>query len=911
MPQPKPRGQTFLDQLKFALEHFDQPAHLGTESPLAAPYFLGTALDTAALTATGRGETLCAAITACMESMWGGPLPGRGTQILAQASGNDATSDQYACLILDLNYFKAHYSPAPRTQAEIYHDILHISRPTHDRHLRAALERLAALLLQRLRPIVHAEVAIAPPVLVGRDTALSTIHDALMARHSVGLAGPGGIGKTSLAASISDRWPSPAVFWYTFRPLLNDQVESLLFAVAHFLHKHGASTLWHQLVADGGQIKDLGMTVGLAIADLDVLPYAPLLCFDEMDFLRPLTSDQPNPRHVQILELLESLRGHAAMLLIGQRAFWASDQIVNLEEWTVAQLETWLQIQGLTPQPEDTAQLLAYTAGNPRLAELCVAYYHTGAAESLADALAQLPHFHALLPLWLRLERRLPRAERIILEQLSVFRAHAPADVWQAGALAEREAFSQLIARKLVRVDAQGGVGLLPALQSVIYDELPAERQRELHAAAAEIRATRGEYTAAAFHYIAADQPETAVALWFPQRTAAIHRGEGAAARAIFAPIPPRHLSPRRAKELLLLRSELHALLGQPHQVIAELDSAEWRAGDPATPQAMLRIGQAHESQGSADIALDRYQAGLEAVHELLGTSAQLYVQRSLTYLRQRDMQNAWREANLAQFHSVTMLGIVHDQRGDYTTARDHYLSALALAETSDYPAGIAQTYHYLAMLHGRRLEMDRAQEYFEAAMRFYTQIGDRVQAEYVRGNLASAYIQARDFGAALGPASRALRFFQAMGNPFRTAQNASNLAEAHAELGQLDEAQHFAELVLNLEEPHSHPYALYTLGTVNRKRDDLARAQAYYDQCRQFAESNDDTYLLAFAVRALGEVYMDAHNLHSARDAFHQAEVLFLRLDIQEEVSQTRTLLAVCDASGANFEASTASRPA
>ena len=51
---------TFLDQLKFALEHNRTPVQLGAESPLAQPYFLGRALHAQgdATTDAGRGVVL-------------------------------------------------------------------------------------------------------------------------------------------------------------------------------------------------------------------------------------------------------------------------------------------------------------------------------------------------------------------------------------------------------------------------------------------------------------------------------------------------------------------------------------------------------------------------------------------------------------------------------------------------------------------------------------------------------------------------------------------------------------------------------------------------------------------------------------------------------------------------------------
>ena len=58
----------------------------------------------------------------------------------------------------------------------------------------------------------------------------------------------------------------------------------------------------------------------------------------------------------------------------------------------------------------------------------------------------------------------------------------------------QADALAQLIGRRLVQQDEQGGVALLPALREVVYAELPVEAQEDLHGQAAQIRAERGEY---------------------------------------------------------------------------------------------------------------------------------------------------------------------------------------------------------------------------------------------------------------------------------------------------------------------------------------------------------------------------------------------------------------------------------
>jgi tetratricopeptide (TPR) repeat protein len=221
----------------------------------------------------------------------------------------------------------------------------------------------------------------------------------------------------------------------------------------------------------------------------------------------------------------------------------------------------------------------------------------------------------------------------------------------------------------------------------------------------------------------------------------------------------------------------------------------------------------------------------------------------------------------------------------------------LSTTRAATTPLPSATTHHYLALLAGRRHDLAAAGAHFEQAIVFYERVGDQVNREVVRSNLASVSIQARQFAAALEPASQALRFFAAMGNSVRVAQNASNLAEAHAELGNLEDAERNVQIVLGQEEPQSHPYALYTLGTVYRRRGNWRAAARYYEQSRRIAEANDDAYLLAFACRALGEVIRGEGQAERAREHFGQALALFTRLNIPDEVRETERLAAQGDA--------------
>lgn len=904
---------SYFEQIKWALENYAVPTTLGTDSPLAAPYFLGAALHGVTPTTAVRGMVLCAEIDKAVASLWGAPLPVDATALMAAVAEEAETQGRggrYDCLILELNYFKRCYKPAPKSQAEIYNDILHISRPTHDRHLHDAVQRLGALLLQRIRPAIRPEKPMLHHDLIGREQIQRQLLAALQVGKSVSLTGPGGVGKTSVATAITEQWHSPAVFWFTLRPTFNDQLDSLLFALGHFLHEQGASTLWHQLVADGGRLKNVNLALGLTRSDLAALTHQPLLCFDELDFLRPLTLDAPNPKHVQLLEFIDSLRNHTPLLLIGQRAFWESDVVYAVEALAPAQLATLLANLAIPATHEDIARLHVYTGGNPRLVELCGALYWVNPAEPLTTVLDQLPQSPALLPLWHRLERRLPASERRLLQTLAVFRTPAPADAWTEATRDDAETLQQLIQRRLVQQDERGGITLLPALRQVIYDELPVEQREQYHLQAAALRTARGEYTAAAYHLHQADQPEAAVELWYPQRRTEIQRGQGAAALAIFEQISQRRLTQRRAQELALLRSELYELSGQPEKVVTTLAQQSWPADQAVTIDAHILWGNALRQQGRQDAALAKYAEGLALQHKLQNQAVQLYTLRGQTYLLQREMIQAQREVELARFQVENLQGALHDLSGDYTAAAAHYQAALTLAQAMNDAEAMANVHHHLALLSGRQQGLAAALPYYEQAMAHYRQSGNLYRLEIVRSNLANTQIQSRQFAAAVDSARTALHFFQRVGDSVRIAQNASNLAEALVELDHLTEAETYAQLVLDQEEPHSHPYALYTLGTVQRKQNRLNEAELYYSQARKVAELNEDHYLAAYAWEALAESYQALGKVAAAQQAVCQAEQGFQRLGIGEKVTQIAKLKASLDALGDHFDAQNPSQP-
>lgn len=855
-------ASTFYDQLKFALENLAAPTQLGKESPLAQPYFLGpvTNYQGDATTNFGRGTMLGTALEQAATALWEGSLPAEAQQLLEDAlAAKDERGfcDQYHYLLLDLTYFHRFFPP-PAKQSEIYGDVLHVSRATYDRHLREAIRRLGELLLLRLQPTLHVEQPIEQPPLFGRSALQTEIYTDLQSQRSVYLCGASGSGKTALGATVADEWMTPAVFWFTVRPTLNDQLTSLLFALGNFLHQQGSSRLWLQLIANAGAMKDANLALELARTDLAELALTPLLCFDEIDLLRPLNIETEEPQHTQFLAFLDGLQGHSALLFMGQRPILSCDVVHRLNRLSQVELAEWLAAEQITFSPVVLEKLDTYTAGNPRLIALCLTLYRTQQAQaaaqivSLEQVVAQLPHTPALGPLWQRLQQRLNRPELQLLQALSVFRSAAPHDAWLLPSVATTtvpnadiaNALQQLHRYQLIQTDRQGGITLLPALRDVIYGQLTVERREELHGQAGSIRAVRGEYTAAAYHYFCAGQPVDAIVLWEQNYEQEVRRGQATAALAIFEQISGNRLPDALARKLRLLRGRLYQLGGSSAAALTEIE--------PIAPDAAEAIGAATvggdalRTLGQTDAALAKYGEGLAAAAYLLQQTTWLHAKRGTVHLQQRELNDARREALHARYCLENLEGAIQETTGNYRVARQHYLQALEAAELLDDKVGLALVQRNLGVLAAHQDDQKNAIHYHEQALAFYEEIGDRVNAEEVRSNLAGVYVQFKEFAAAVTPAQRALAFFTARQNSYWVAQNTSNLATVHFELGDYEEARRYAERTLEQEEPQSYPYAFFTLGQIYQAQQQWAEAKVYFDRVRQIAQQTEDHFLLA-----------------------------------------------------------------
>ena len=864
-------SEAFQRHLAKALDQFHHPEWLGDQSPLSAPYFLGG--PGVALSALQRGQALQRLLRQAADWL---------------ASQGEETQDSIR--LLNETFFQ----PTPRSVDEIIRR-LHVSRANYFRKREQAIRQLSVAFIRQTNPALRFDRPARPARMMGRDALRDHCVTALEHGRTIGLSGPAGVGKTTLGAAVADRLTTRQVFWYTFVHGLNDHLGSLLFALGFFLWNRGAASLWGQLIADQGRINPT-ILAGLLRSDLAALQDVRLvLCFDEVDLLRPDEVES----HAQVAGLIASLRDLCACLFIGQRPLLEVDEQVVVDGLDSSVVQHYLSSAGILLTVDDLRQLVDHTAGNPRLLDLFVSLHHAG--EPITDLLQRLQTAPSIEFLWNRIRTHLDPDEQRVLDELAVFRRPAPADVWPPDTVA------QLMDRRLVTHDARGGVALLPALRAVVYGQMRSEERRLAHLGAAVVRAARAEYTAAACHYVHADQARIAVWLWHAHRAEEINQGQGATALVLFEQIDDSQLDgPDRDIHALNL-AELRKLAGLDPR--PDLKRVAWQSS--ALKALAQRIeGDLAEQSGQMDEAIAAYQDGLTTVESLLAEKALFDKNLGWAYMRKggASLEMAWQKASLARYEAERLQGDIQSRMGNFALAEHHFTQALSLAQSFQHVEGLAKTHNHLATLLTRQNRLDEAREHRRQAITLFQQLGNQLHLAGARLNLAfdlnlagqqQAVAPPADatlaslFDQAIQTASEALDVFERLNQPLGKAIAEQNLAEAHLYLDHLPQAEVFAHRVTESTVSSVVPDGLRTLGEVRLAMGDPAPAESLVRQSIELAKQNGDRYLEAYGWRALARVLCADNRDGDGQTAINEAIQLFESIDLSQEVERCRAVWA------------------
>lgn len=905
-----------MANLRQALEHVGDQEWLEKNTPLRPSLQVTQAATSPSRTATPTtGVRELDERLAAIRQDWDS-RPKNGLQALLWSAVNRVAPDKNVnhAALLALTYFQ---DPRPK-QSDLI-KLLAVGQSTFYRQLNAAVEALERTLLTQLQPSLRLETPPAKP-LIGRDDVLRDCLAALREDGVVSIVGGSGLGKTSLGAAVAAEWDkqadgqvsagvgdvwshlrasarphirTSAVFWFTFRPGLTDNVQHLIFTLALFLHQHGVSHLWQHLMASP---TDVSMAKALAVirTSFEELNSKPILCFDEVDLLLPGELDD-TAEYAQLRSVLEELievpRNGVPMLLIGQRLLVEPERshVFTLRHFDTTIVRDLFSYAGLPHDDDACTTALRYTRGNPLLLQLLITLHRMG-----EPVLANVSYIASAATLdWFltRVRRHLTAKEQDLLDAACVFDAPMPPHIWRGQA----RALDKLVQLNLIERTTDQ-IGMPMALREGLYRRLPNDLRDALHISAAQTCVDLGAFTLAARHFVLGKQPEMAIWTWHTHADNEIQHGQSQTALDIFEPLRFVPLdAPEDQQALALILARLHGLHGKADEGLSALESTTWQPNRPASARAAALRGRLLAQRGDIAAALVAYRAALDKpVFGGLAHPITLRTELALQLLeRARDITSARHEARLAQADVEMVLGYIEELSGDMAAARRHLLTARDLMQNTNDPVRLAKASEALGLLEARRLNTDAAVHHLEEAGRHYDAYGNIVcSIGMTNTNIAFAYLLAQQFEQAISPAQRAVDFFLKLNQPYFLSNSEACLAEAFANTDRLAEAETLAWRALAHEETSTRPYALYVLAHICRQQARLGEAEQLAKDAIATATANDDAWNLGYAWRVLGAVYRDLRKIDDAYTAYASAHAVFTKLGLTREAEEIQACL-------------------
>ncbi|MEZ4861163.1 MAG: hypothetical protein R3C14_07650 [Caldilineaceae bacterium] len=865
-PQRPTAEKQYRVLIKEALDHFHEPGWVGENSPLAAPYLLGHWLPRVSIDqpqdALTCGNVLCDLIRSAVKTIGQGdknrPLPW--------------------ARILELRYL----TEKPLKPSEI-HLLLSTSKSAEGREHQKALDALVAELFALFRPSLRLETPAQAQRVVGRQAELDLCLAQLTVGRTIALHGPSGIGKTTFGAVLAHHFAPSAFFWFTFRPGLNDHENSVIFALAYFLHQQEITGTWLQLMADQGRIQE--HTRSLLRHDLaELANRRVLLCFDEVDLLRPAEVQA----HTRLVPLLDSLRQMAPLLLIGQKLALDADHVVVLSGLDFAALQQMLSKADIALQHEALLKLHQQTQGNPRLIELYLARLQAMRRQGLAlEDLALEPSIELLLQ---RIWRHLNVEEMHLLELIALFQTPMPQAAWSTEN--EQRALATLLEWRLLQADGQGSVTMLPILQETILRRLDGDEAASLHLEAAQICLYYQQFTAAGHHYQAAGMASLTVYLLQEHLNTELDQGQAVAAERVLRSIAAHQLLSEQEREILrFLKAKLHQTLGEQELALEDIQKSLWKIPFLKVQAHRLK-GDILELQGESTKALQAYRVATATIADWMSESASLHRATGYLHAHSREFSQAQQEVWRIRHDGANLEGYVLSKQRDFDGAKAAYMEALAFARRAQYAYGQANAGMNLGAICGWRREIDQAEQYLQEAIDFFAMTGRTNKLAEATYNLAFARRLAEHFAAAVEPAEEALQLFTKIGRALGRAYAMQILAEVYTALDDLAQAESFAQRVLQEENDNAYPDGLRALGEIRLKQGNLPEAEQLICDSLKIAKQNDDPVLVGYAQRSLGQVLMAKQAEQLAMTSFTAAMQSFRAANLNVEVESTQRIV-------------------
>jgi tetratricopeptide (TPR) repeat protein len=809
-------------------------------------------------------------------------------------------------------YHLLHYTYWEEQPGDVVATRLYISRRTFYRDLTKSVRQLADVLRDMESRFESQVIPLgkrveSPPTIrnfVGRKEELTYYRELWDMRPLIVVEGIAGIGKTSLGAELVQRYAkNRPIFWYTFRSGLNDDIHSILLALAAFLARQGNRDLWHflQFSNKATTPQPLNLKISYLVNSLEAANY--ILCFDDFH----LVNEDARLRAL-FDELQDRVKPDGLSLLIisRQTPIFVKELVCppleGMNRADARQLLDRTELPGLSEELFHT--LHEKTGGHPQLLNLFVAWTmgQKDSGNNLQQFVTSMPgarqvHHYLLHNVY----ASLTEDEQKVAKALALLRP--PTDVPAIRAvvgdrfLPDARTVIGSLARKHVVEELTTGENVVffhPIIREFCYALTAENLRREWHDRAAVYFEGVNNYVEAAYHFLHAGSHNRCAAILVPQSEALINDGQCQPMLDLLTKLDQRQLTPEQWLGTCLARSEALIHTAAYKDAIAHLQAALQfpQLSEEQRARIFHKLSWSYEILGQMDQALTYAQEGLELFEgattyspeagPLLRDLAWVYHRRGANQ-QAYDLMSQALEVLKDSDHYRKELGGCYRARGMIAMVLGHLEQAkadtqrgLEISEQIEHTLGVAMAFNNLGVVAAQEEKWQETLTYFEKSLAQRQQIGDMYGLVMSYNNLGELYLHMGNLVQGQEYLEQSLTLASNLGMRHMISATLGVLAVALTAAG--DQQGALEHLARALDIAEADGYWDQAADFYHRTADILLNTHAYdqaLDRARralEIAEEMDDPVRQVEACKLLGQAYLALDRRSEAKASLRQA---------------------------------------
>lgn len=205
-------------------------------------------------------------------------------------------------------------------------------------------------------------------------------------------------------------------------------------------------------------------------------------------------------------------------------------------------------------------------------------------------------------------------------------------------------------------------------------------------------------------------------------------------------------------------------------------------------------------------------------------------------------------------------LGNAYFLKGDYFTAEEFYLKAIAQARKSGVDRFELIPFPNLARIYIRQKKYDEAEKLYMDYINFYKGTSSLKQFGLAFGGLGQLYLDQQRNEEAIKYLEQSLEYNLALGSPRIISNGFTNMAIACFLDGKIDRAEQYFRLALSYREKDGNPFFLaegyYNMGDFYIELQKWDSCVYYYNRSLEIALESNNLVGVTDAYKALSEVY-------------------------------------------------------